>query len=272
MGGRRHGLDIEPIHISQTQHAIGGITMKNKALVLVALSPFLAACSDDPTGPGGGFDTEDLSAGLAIAPGHFHIWETEGVFTVNVTDPNGASVTDFEAIQVERRREGTDTWRAIALTQDGAFYEGTYIFDTSGNYNLRVTGMRASDDEMKVLHVEPGVLEVVRAHAAMGGYTVSFEVFPGHIHRLDEPTFTWWFEGAGAHAPAVNHPPAAAPTMSVECDGGTLTSPLTEAEPGRWEGVLELLHIGDCDASVHFVGTGEAEHTYSVPIHISEAH
>ena len=54
--------------------------------------------------------------------------------------------------------------------------------------------------------------------------------------------------------------------MSVECDGGTLTSPLTEAVPGQWEGVVELMYIGDCDASVHFTGTDESEHTYSVPI------
>jgi hypothetical protein len=238
--------------------------------VAAALVPFaFAAC--DTTEPDG-FDTSELVAELAIEPHHFHIWETNGTFTVTVLDPDEEVVTEFEDIRVQHMIEGGTSWRTISLVQDGDFFYGAHVFDTSGNYALRVVAMREGDTELVPIYVAPELLEVVRAHSHAGGYTVEFETFPGHIHDGDAGAMTFWFEDdAGAPVAGLS------PTVLIGAAGAVATYAAVESltTPGRYSADHTFGAAGDISVGIEYTGTagtGSMTHTYMIPIHIAEAH
>jgi hypothetical protein len=250
--------------------------MKAKVVgALVMASTVLAACESDPTGPEH-FDTEELTAALVVEPHHFHTWETTGEFTVSVVDPNGDPVTDFEDIRLQRRREGAQSWGNIALTLDGDFYTGTYVFDTPGNYDLQIMGQREGDAELVLMYEAPAPLEVVNAHSTLGGYTVEFQAIPGHIHAHDTAAFQFTFSAAGAHQAALTsaaHPPAQAPTILLGDNGSLATYTATETAPGVWSASHTFAAaVPVLPVSVRFTGTDQQLHTYTVDITIAEAH
>ncbi len=239
---------------------------------LMVASTVLAACESDPTGPEN-FDTDELVTELVVAPHHFHAWETTGEFTVGVVDPNGDPVTDFEQIQLERRVTGAATWGTIALTLDGDFYKGTYVFDTAGNYELRVMGKRASDAAVVLLHQPAEPVEVVDAHKTLGGYTVTFVAIPGHIHAHDTAVFQFSFASGAHQAGLQQHPPAAAPTILLGENGSLASYTATETAPGVWSASHTFAAaVPVLPVSVRFVGTDQTQQTYTVPIKVSAAH
>ena len=249
--------------------------MRAGSFALLTLAPLAFAACQDSTGPDG-FGTEELTTELAVAPQHFHIWETEGTFTASVTDPDGNAVTDFEEIRLECQLAGSTTWGEIELTQDGDVYEGTYTFESSGDYQLRVMGLRESDDELKLLYTAPEVLEVVRAHGSMGGYMVSFESFPGHIHQGDASTLNFWFEAVHATAPAAagpaRHGALATPTILVGPNGSVASYTAQMPEEHHYTATHTFTTIGDVPVAVRFIGEDAQEHTYIVDIEVHAPH
>jgi len=249
--------------------------MSRKTLTLATVSLFgITACDSSPTGPdGNGFDTVDLTAQLAVSPHHFHIWETTGTFTVTVVDPAGGAVTDFEVIRVEHRMVGTSVWRTFSLTQDGAFYVGTYVFESPGDYQLRVTGIRPMDQEMTILYEAPTPLEVVRAHANRGDFRIDFEAVPGHIHAGESATLNFWFAPAGVdHHVSPALATGLAPTILIDTGGSEGVYTAEESESGRYTATHVFAATSDSlPVTVRFTSQG-TEYEYTVNIKIHAAH
>jgi hypothetical protein len=242
--------------------------MKKGTRILATLALAAVAACDETTGPDP-FETSELVAELAIEPHHFHIWETTGTFTVTVIDPDDNVVTEFEDIRVQHMREGATSWSSITLVQDGDFFEGTKVFDTSGDYHLRVVAMREGDTELVPIYEAPELLEVVRAHAHAGGYTVRFEAFPGHIHSGDAAAMTFWFEDdAGAPVSGLT------PTVLIGVAGAVASYPAVESgtEAGRYSADHTFGAVGEIEVGVQYTGTDAGTHTYMIPIHIAEPH
>jgi len=247
------------------------MNLKGIASTMVAVAT-LAACDSSPTGPDG-YATEELIAELAVAPHHFHIWETTGVFTVSVVDPDENPVTDFEEIRVERRLEGAATWGSIVLTHEGdGIYGGEYVFETSGTYELRVTGIRPSDDELKVLLEVEEPLSVVRAHSTGGGYRVDFEAIPGHIHAGDPSTMNFWFALEAAPSPSPAQVTGLAPTILVGANGSAGTYTATEPEPGRYTATHVFTTVGVVPVTIRFMGLETVSHDYTVNLIVHAPH
>lgn len=244
---------------------------------LIALPMFVAivACDSGSTEPDD-FATEDLTAQLSISPNHFHIYETEGTFTVAVTDPRGRAVTDFEEIRLERQRAGTTNWSGTALTRGGDFYSAKYTFETKGSYTLRVTGRRAADTDLKVLYTAPQPLEVVRAHATVAGHNLEFEAVPGHIHLGDTAELNFWIDVSAGHAPAapgdeigfhlsVHH-------VFVTIGSTTDTLSVTQPEAGRFVASHEFSTVGAAQIGIRFMADDHSEQEWSVPVTIHAPH
>jgi hypothetical protein len=247
------------------------MTFRSVGYAFVALL-VLAGC-ESSTGPDG-YATEDLVVDLAVTPHHFHIWETMGVFTVSVVDPEENPVTNFEEIRVERRREGAANWGSIALEHDGGgIYVGEYVFESSGDYELRVTGMRPSDDELKVMLEVEELLEVVRAHSSAGGYRVDFEAVPGHIHAGDASTLNFWFaDTEAAHAPPAAQTTGLAPTVLIGVNGSQGTYTAAEPEAGHYTATHTFTTIGTVPVTIRYTGEDQAQHDYTINIIVHAPH
>lgn len=231
---------------------------------LLALLPALAvACDSVPTDEG----ESDLTVELAVSPGHVHIWQTDVTFTASVTDDAGEAVTDFEEIRVERRLHDADSWGEVELTPSGDAYTGTYVFSSSGEYDIRVVGARPGDDEASVLHVMDGHLEVVRAHTDAGGYTVEFETFPGHIHAGDAASLRFWVTDGDTEVEGLEAEVHVSESGSVD-----ELRPAEEVEPGVYEAEHSFEAAGPTHAGLHFAGAGGADAEGAFDIEISEAH
>lgn len=212
--------------------------------LLAALA--LAACeSNPPLGPAdhGSFDVQ-----VSWSPDHVHTLGDAVTFTVAVTDHDGDPVTDFEAVHLERRLEGDDTWREIELEPAGDVYEGAYVFATSGEYHLRVAAREHGAEEMEVLHEMHDPLQVGRAHDDLGSWRVEFESFPGHIHEGEEAALRFWV--TEEHEDGDVHPvEGLTPEVHVRNEE-TGQETLVEAEEHE-PGVYEVHHHFDAAGEVH---------------------
>jgi hypothetical protein len=206
----------------------------------------LLACESNPPL---GLDGDELSVELAVAASgadpspvdHAHVHTlSEVTFHVQVRDHHGHHVTDFEAIGVEHRRHGTDDWRTAAdLHLHGETFRGSYEYTASGEYDLRVSGLRHGHGggHMSTLHHEHHPLQVARAHRTIGNYRIEFETFPGHIHAGDDVAVRFWVMEAEPDAEGVR--PAvsglAATIRLEEADGSVETHSAVEADAGVYE-------------------------------------
>lgn len=242
-------------------------------LASLAAAGLLTACEGNPTAPPEEHDDE-LTVELEIAPGHLHILQTEVQVTVRVTDHHGEPVTDFEAIQVERLAEGSDTWGAIELARAGTAYVGTYTFTSSGDYQLRVMGQRPGEAEMMLLHQVHDPLHVARAHAETGGYRVEFETFPGHIHEGDDTALRFWImEPEGDEAG--NRPPIAGVVGEVhvvESDGSELGHALLEMGDGVYECEHTFQTADEAHVRLHFTGADGEPAEAEFHLHVAHGH
>lgn len=227
-------------------------------LALVAIVA-LGACESNPPlapveGHEGAFDVE-----VTRDAEHVHTLGEGATFTVAITDHEGAHVTDFEAVQLERRLEGADTWREIELELDGDVYRGTYVFATSGEYHLRVTAQEHGASEMSVLHELHDPLHVGRAHAELDAWRVEFESFPGHLHEGEEGALRFWI--TEEHGDGDVHPvEGLVPEIHVRMEesGQEVLLEAEEHEPGVYEIHHHFESAGEVHAGLHATtATGE---------------
>ena len=214
---------------------------------------FLGGCEANPTAPE---HSDELEVELTIEPGHVHILQTEVTYTVHVHDHHGESVTDFLALEVQRLAAGSDTWRGTDLELVGEEYVGTYMFSSSGDYQIRVAGQRPGESDLAVLYQHPEPLHAVRAHAEAGGYRVEFETFPGHIHTGNIASSRFWIMETERDADGVR-PPIAGLTPQIfiaEADGSSAQYAAHEHAAGEYEADHEFAIAGDCQITVQFTG------------------
>lgn len=235
--------------------------------MLPVLAVTVAAC-DDTTDPDV-FATDELTTELAITPDHVHAFETLVTFTVSVTDPNGNPVTDFDVLQVERRLVGAATFSTMEAALDGDFYVVARKFEASGDYDIRVTGLRPSDTDLVVLHEETTPLHTVRPHGEAGGYRIELEPTPGHIHEGDASTIQFWVKDETTSAPISNLMPfifVDEPVTGVSEYGAV------EGAGGLYTAVHTFTDAGETDVGIRFTGTDAQQHEWSLPIEIHAAH
>lgn len=225
-------------------------------LTPVLVSLVLAACAENPAAVDEHADaTGDLQVQLSVTPDHVHILQSEVTFTVTVTDHHGEAVTDFESLVVERKAHDSETWRAVEMTLQGDSYVGTYVFSSSGEYEIRVAGMRHGDPELVVMHTMAEHMEVARAHGELGvAYRAEFESFPGHVHEGETVTLRVWVMEAERNAEGIR-PPITGLTgteIHVQLEGGAEEShALTESEPGLYEADHDFLEAGHYHIAFH---------------------
>lgn len=236
----------------------------------VLLLPLLVlACDDNPTAP-----SDELTVELTMSPDHVHILQTVVTFTVEVRDSRGRLFSDFDAVQVERRQAGTDTWRGIELALQGGVYEGTYTFSSSGEYELRVTGARPGDAEARVLYAAPEMLNVARAHAEAGGLRIEFETFPGHIHEGDNAALRFWVMEVDRNTDGVR-PPITGLTGEVHCveaGGAEVMTAVVEVEAGVYEAEHLFVSAGGSHVGLHFTAPDNSAAEAAYDIEVAHGH
>ena len=243
-------------------------THRKPVLALVTALAF-GACGEDAVGPEE-FTTDQLTAELAITPDHVHTYENVVTFTVAVTDPNGDAVTDFDVLQVERRITGSgDAFRTMEATLSGDFYQVEHVFEASGEYDIRVTGLRASDTDLVVLHEEASPLHAVRAHAEAGGYRVEFGPDPGHIHEGDTSTIQFWILDETTRDPITGLTPD---IFVVESVAGTTTYAAAEGADGLYHAGHTFNEVGPLEIGIEYTGLDAQQHEWTVPVEIHHAH
>jgi hypothetical protein len=242
------------------------ISRRNWMIVpVVALT--VAAC-DDSTAPTG-YGTDELTTELAITPDHVHAFETLVTFTVSVTDPDGNPVTDFDVLQVERRLDGAASYSVMETELDGDFYVVERKFEASGDYDVRVQGLRASDAALVLLHEEETQLHAVRPHGEEGGYRLELEPDPGHIHEGDEATVQFWILDETTRDPITGMTPT---IFIVEPVAGTSEYAAVEGAGGLYTAAHTFTDAGETDVGIRFTGTDALEHEWSLAIEVHEAH
>ncbi|MGE0158365.1 MAG: hypothetical protein AB7T31_03070 [Gemmatimonadales bacterium] len=242
-------------------------TRIRRLAVIGLLSVAAAACEDDPTNVG--FTTDELTADLAITPDHVHAFETMVTFTVAVTDPNGDPVTDFDVLQVERRKAPATTFSVMEATLAGDFYVVDHIFEGSGDYDIRVTGLRPGDADLVVLHEEATQLHTVRPHAEEGGRRIELEPNPGHIHEGDTSDVQFWLLDPTTRVGITG----LTPTIFLdEPTGGVTEYAATEGADGLYHASHMFTEAGATAFGIRFMGTDAVEHEWSLDIEVHHAH
>jgi len=236
--------------------------------LLLAAAVWMAGCDNDPVALDG-FSTEELTTELAITPDHVHVYETLVTFTVSVVDPDGGAVTDFDLLQVERRIAGTTTWSILEATRQGGFYAAEQRFEASGEYEIRVMGLRPSDDELVLLYEQPTLLNAVRPHADVDGYHLTLEPDPGHIHEGDTSDIRFWILDKDSEEPVSG---LTATVWVEESDGTVSEYDGDEGADGLYHASHSFSQAGATVLGVRFVGADQQEHEWSLEMEVHEAH
>lgn len=222
----------------------------------------LLACSDNPVG------LEGVTVELDM-PGHIHTLN-EITFTATIRNSSGSPVTDFETVEVERRAAGSDTWRGTELTRSGDSYTGTYTFNSSGEYDIRVSGLRPGGSEPMVLQEMDHPAHVVRDHAYIDEtYRVEVETFPGHLHEGDEAQVKFWVLEPEPNTDGIRPPISGLTNLRIHCVDETHTADITEESPGVYVVQHTFAAAGEAHLGLHVMspdGTmmGEAQFTTHV--------
>lgn len=238
-------------------------------LMLAAMFIF-AACSENPVAVEDEHEEGDeaLTVSLTLSDDHIHTL-SDVTFTVTVIDHHGAAMIDFERLQVERRVVGTEEWREVEMHAEGNAFHGTYMFVTSGEYELRVSGMLPGHSEMEVLHEEHDPLHVGRAHVKNGDYRIEFESFPGHAHEGETATITFWVtkdeqavSGLSAEIHCEDPDGAGEEHMAHEDEAGIYHTEHTFGEAGE---AHMAIHFDDDDGA-------EVEADFHIPVAHGHSH
>ncbi len=241
-----------------------------KLFVLLVAGLLLAACSDNPVATEEHVDSiEDLDVELTLSEDHVHTL-SEITFTGQVTDHHGQMMTEMEKMQVEYRAKGADEWRSVELSPSGDHYEAAYTFMSSGEYEVRVTGMMHGGDHMEEMYAMNEYLQVGRAHVESGDYRVEFENFPGHVHDGEQATVKFWVmeaeKDASGERPVVKNLNA-----EIHCEdpsGATESHEASEAEDGVYHAEHTFEGAGEAHMAIHFPGSSgeEVEADFHVPV------
>lgn len=233
----------------------------------------LAGCDSNPTE----LHEEELIVDLTLTPDHVHILSPVA-FTAVVRDGHGEIVTDMDTLRVERKATDSDSWRTAAdLALSGSQYTGEYTFVSTGEYELRVLGMRAGHGTMEEIPMATAMepLHAVAAHAEAGGYRVEFEAFPGHIHEGSEIEYKFWIMEVDRDPTTNERPPVTGLSAEIHCnepDGSSESHAAAEPAGGEYTALHTFASAGDGSAEVHFTGADGNPASASFPLHIVHAH
>lgn len=241
------------------------------------LLPLLAlgACESNPSAPAEEDEEHghELAAELTLSSDHVHTL-SEMTFTVTVTNDHGDIVTDLQGVAVERRAEGSDTWRATELELSGSVWTASYTFSSSGAYDLRVSVVEHENSEPEVVYSAPEPLDVVRAHEEVAGMRVEFETFPGHIHEGEVATATFWVMESEADAQG-NRAPLTDLHVVITCeeaDGSFEEHHAHETEPGVYTADHTFDAPGEFVAGIRIGEHGEGEVETQFHTHVAHGH
>ena len=248
-----------------------------KTLALMIVGPLaLLGCSDSDAPTAAHEEDEGLSevhADLTFSEDHIHTLD-EISLTALLTDHHGEAITNVDSVWVQRRLEGDDTWRSIALTFENGVYSGAYTFATSGEYDIRVVGKNAGDEHEAVLYEAAEHMGVGRAHEVVAGYRVEFESFPGHIHEGNTATLRFWVlesdRNDSGERPAIAG--LAAEIHCNEADGTAESHDNVEVEGGYYEANHTFVNSGGAHAELHFPGQEGTEGAAEFHFDIAHGH
>lgn len=231
-------------------------------------------CSDNPVEVHE--DEEPLTAELTISEDHIHTL-SEITYTVRVTDHHGDVVTDLETVEVQRKGHGETEWRGTELTLSGEVYTGTYTFNSSGEYDLRVAGVRSGGTEMEVMYEMQEHMEVGRAHAEVGNYRIEYENFPGHVHDGEQATVKFWVSESERDASG-ERPPVTGLDLHIHCENPDGTNEhhdetlVTEESEGVYVADHTFAGGGEAHMATHFTAPDNTEIEADFHLHISHGH
>lgn len=249
--------------------------MSHASRFLASLGVLLVlGCSDNPAAPIHDDDhDEELTATLALSSDHVHTL-TEMTFTVTVMDHHGEVVTNLAEVNVERRAVGDDTWRGTALALNGTVWEAPYTFASSGEYDLRVSVVRAGATDAEVLYTMAEHLEVARIHEVVDGMRVEFETFPGHIHEGETATAKFWIVEPERNALGVRPPMSDLHVTMVcnEADGSIEEHHAEEVEPGVYSAEHTFTSVGDFLAKLEIGEHGGPQSEVVFTTHVVHGH
>lgn len=241
---------------------------------LALLVPLLlVGCESNPTE----VHDEELTVALTLSTDHVHILSPL-TFTAVVRDGHGDVVTDMDSLRVERKAVDSDTWRTAAeLELSGTQYVGEYTFVSSGEYELRVLGMRAGHAGVEEMMLSPALenVQAVPAHAEAGGIRIEFEAFPGHIHEGDAIEYKFWLMEPERDPVTNERPPiggVAAEVHCVEPDGARESHAAVESETGVYTAGHTFVSAGDGSVEIHLIGLDGSPTEASFPLTIAHTH
>lgn len=251
--------------------------MRHRHWTAILLLPLfvLAACESNPSAPAEEEEEHEheLFAELTLSSDHVHTL-SELTYTVTVTDDHGQVVPDLANVAVERRAEGSDTWRGTDLEPSATQWTGGYTFTSSGSYDVRVSVVETEGADPEIVYTMPEPLHVSRAHEEVAGMRVEFETFPGHIHKGETATATFWVMEPEADAQG-NRAPLTGLHVVITCteaDGVFEEHHAHETEPGVYTADHTFMTPGEFIAGVRIGDHGEHQSEAQFHTHVAHTH
>ncbi len=245
--------------------------MKPGHTSLLALSVFLfTACSENPVADDHAGDDE-LNIELSLSTDHVTTL-TEFELEVEITDHNGVPVTDMESVLVEYLFENDSEWSPVELEIHGDHYSGSYMFRSSGEYYLRVSGTPHGHSDLEILYTIGDPLNVDRIHQEMGGYKIEFETYPGHVSEGDEAEVKFFVsledhDGHGGNMMTGLH----AEIHATDTNGTPVAYAADEhGGPGVYSSHHTFTEAGETQFEFHFENPNGQE--YIVEFHVPVSH
>lgn len=248
------------------------IKIKNSIFYLLILGIIMTGCIDNVTDASDDHDDDGpLTANLTLSDDHVHTL-SEITYIVKVSDDHGNVVTDLETVEVQRKAHGADDWRSTELELSGDVYTGSYTFMSSGEYDLRVTGMRHGSEEMEVMHEMADHFNVGRAHVEEGDYRIEYEHFPGHMHEGDQAEVKFWIFEKEKDESGERPPVSGLDELHIHCTNPNETeehhTSVMEEEAGEYVADHTFMGGGKAHMGIHFTDSEgtviEAEFNFEV--------
>lgn len=231
-------------------------------------------CKDNPVEVHVDEGDESLTAELTISDDHIHTL-SEITYTVKITDHHGETITNMETVEVQRKGHDDTEWRGTELTLSAGVYTGSYTFNSSGEYDLRVAGIRHGGTEMEVMHEMEGHMEVARAHVNSGDYRIEYESFPGHIHDGETATVKFWIYEAEKDASGAR-PAVTGLAPHIHCtnpDGSNEHHDvITEESAGIYTVDHTFVGGGEAHMGTHFMAPDNTAVEAEFHLHVSHGH
>jgi hypothetical protein len=238
------------------------ITLRASSILVVPFALALSGCNDS-TGPASDLLTVDLQ----LSPAHFHAFETDVIFTVTVTDRDGAEVRDFNTLRAELGVAGTENWtKQVPLLFDGAVYTGSTRLTAAGSFDLRVVGQRPDQAVAVEIHRSSTPLAAVRPHFDAGGYRVEFETHSGEYPvRNESITFRFLVMEDGA---SPRPPVAGLSGVTIRCTQGSAVEvhDAVESPAGTYTAAHTFSSAGEATAQIEFTGLDSNPAVVQVPL------